>query len=509
MPGKPRHRIAIGGIAFEGNSLSQLRCERATFEQKYLKAGADLVAALADTTTEHAGALSVLGLRDADIVPLLATHGGAGGHVSRACWEDLSGELLARLEAAMPVDGVYLALHGAMLCEGLDDPEGNLLQRVRAIVGERPIAVSYDLHAHFTRKMLHAADISLAYQLYPHDDCFQTGQRAMGLLLRTLDGEIRPVTSMCKIPMIVQSQRQRTDADTPMTELYRLARGYEAGHGALAVSYFAVQPWLNVPELGFTGVAVTDGDSDLADAIAAAVARKGWALRHDFEVEIVASPEAVRRGLAVAGGPIILADAADCVGGGASGDGVEALKNVLALAPHASVTALIVDAETVHQAVEAGVGARIAVTLGNKQDPAYGPPLQGLATVERIADGRFRYSGGIFGKTEAHMGPTVLLRMGEAHLVVASFPSYEYADEQFTALGVDARKMKFVIVKNPINYQKAFADAAAFFVLDTPGPTTPFLRGIEIPRAGRPFFPFDDIVSPAFVAETSSRARCD
>jgi len=487
-----RHRIAIGGIAFEGNSLSPRRSDRSQFEQKYLKAGAGIIADLTGTRTEYGGALEVLQLRQADVVPLLATHGGAGGRVTSECWSELKGELLSRLRDAMPVDGVYLALHGAMLCVGSDDPEAEILEEVRAIVGERPIAASYDLHAHLTPRMLKAADITVAYQLYPHDDTFETGQRTVGLLLRTLDGEINPVVSMCTVPAIIPSQKQRTKGATPMAALYRRARSYEAETGALAVSYIATQPWMDVPGLGFSTVAVTNGDAELADQIATGMGRKFWESRHDFDVDIVAVDDAVRRGMAIEAGPVILVDAADCVGGGAVGDSVEALKRVLALAPKASVTTLIVDAETAQQAQAAGIGAEIDIALGNKLDRSYGTPLRARATVEGLSDGRFRFSGGVFGNTEAQMGPAALLRIGAGRIVVASFPSYEYAAEQLRALGLDPREFKFVIVKNPMNYQQAFEGAAAFFILNSPGPTTPDLKSIAIPRAGRPLFPFDD-----------------
>src|ERR1017187_10052733 len=262
---KHKYRIAIGGISFEGNSLSPQRANRDQFEKKYLKTGSEILTDLAGTNTEHAGAIAVLRLRDAEIVPLLAAHGIAGGQVTRECWQELKTELLSRLRDVAPVDGVYLALHGAMLCEGVDDPEGQLLEEVRSIVGKRPIVASYDLHAHVTQKMIKSADITLAYQLYPHDDTFEVGQRSAGLLLRTIDGEINPVTSMCKVTAIVPPQKMRTKGDTPMVALYRLARSYEAESGALAVSYVATQPWLNVPELGYSSIAVTNGNRKLAD----------------------------------------------------------------------------------------------------------------------------------------------------------------------------------------------------------------------------------------------------
>ena len=384
-----------------------------------------------------------------------------------------------------------------MLCEGVEDPEGELLEEVRSIVEDTPIAASYDLHAHVTQKMIKNADITLAYQLYPHDDTFEVGQRSVDLLLRTIDGEIKPVTSMCKVKAIVPPQKMRTKGDTPMAALYRLSRSYEVEFGALAVSYVPTQPWLNVPELGYSSVAVTNGNPELADEIAIGLSREFWRHRHDFDIDIVPVDNAIVCGMAIDASPIILVDAADCVGGGAVGDSVEVLKKVLVLAPSASSTTIIVDPETAQQAVSAGVGTEIKICLGNKLDPSYGTPLEARAVVERLSSGLFRYSGGLLGGTEGQMGPTALLRIGATQIVVASFPTYEYADEQFHVLGLNARSMKFVIVKNPMNYQQAYEGAPAY-ILNSPGPNTPGLKSIKLPRAGHPLFPFDNIFEPEF-----------
>lgn len=505
-------RIAFGGLLFEGNTLSPVRNGIETFRSNPFAAGGDIFARFAGTTTEAAGAISVLEVAGARPVPLLYTHGGAGGRVTRAAWRELSGDLLARLAAALPVDGVYLALHGAMLVEPHDgwdgdDPEGVLLDQVRALVGDAPVAISLDMHAHVTMRMLAAADIIVGYQLYPHDDGHETGQRATGLMLRTLAGEIRPRIGFCKLPMILQAQKQRTRGATPMREMYRLARALEAAGTVLSASYFPVQPWMDVEDLGVAGLAITDADQAGADDAAIAIARAFWDRREAFEVATTNLAEAIRAGLAGDGGFVVLADVGDCVGGGARGDSAVVLRALLDLAPGATAALTIVDPDAARAAHEAGEGAAIAVALGNRSVAEHGAPVPVQATVRRLIDGHFTYTGGLMGGASASMGRSAWLSVGPIDVVVASNPTYEYGDEQFRAAGFDPRARRFVVVKNPMNYQQAFADASAMFVLDAPGPTTSALATIAIPRArgNRPFWPFQRDFVPEFAAWPASR----
>lgn len=504
-------RIAVGGLLFEGNTLSPVRNPLTTFTNNLYAEGEEILRRFTGTDTEPAGALSVLAATGATVLPLLHTHGGAGGRVTAEAWTSLRDSLLARLRAALPVDGVYLALHGAMLTETTDDPEGELLDAVRELVGSAPIAVSCDMHAHVTMRMLEAADILVGYQLYPHDDGHETGQRATGLLMRMLAGEMRPRMAVCKLPMILQAQKQRTRGPTPMRELYRLARALEASGQVLSASYFPVQPWMNVEDLGVTGLAITDGNEAGAARAAEMLARAFWDRRRDFEVETTPMDEAIRAGLAVQGGFVVLADAADCTGGGARGDSAVVLARLLALAPEASAAVPVVDPETAAAAHRAGEGTRIAVKLGNRSVAEYGAPLALEAEVVRLFGGTFTYRGGIMGGAKAEMGPSAWLRVGQVDVVVATNPTYEYSDEQFQAAGFDPRARRFVVVKNPMNYQQAFAGASAMFILDAPGPTTSALAGIVVPRAraGRPFWPFERDFTPAIAARPVRRRRND
>jgi microcystin degradation protein MlrC len=450
---------------------------------------------MAGTGTEAAGAIAAARQAGVGIVPLIATHGGAGGRVSAASYAAFRATLLQRLAGAGKLDGVYLALHGAFVAEGSDDVEGELLRDVRAIVGNVPVVVSCDLHAHITRAMLAHCDALTAYQLYPHDDAFETWERAMRLLLR-LAGGARMAMRACRAPLLLPAQRQRTRGDGPMARIFTLARGLEAG-GVHAVSYFPVQPWMDLPEMGFTTVAVADSAAE-ADAAAARITRAAWEARQAFQPVVLPPAEAIAAGLA-ADGLVVLADAADCVGGGATGDSAHAIAWLRRCAPAASAAIHLVDPETVAEARRHRPGARFPVALGNKQDPAYGAPLELEVELVSLSDGAFRYAGGLMGGVAASTGDTAVLRAGPVEIVVASLSAYEYADEVFLANGVDARGKKFVVAKNPMNYQAAYAEAAAHHIMDTPGPTTPRLAGLPWRRLDRPTYPLDPDCPPGFV----------
>lgn len=494
-----RRRIAIGALLFEGNTLSPVISNIVDFENRYLLRGGETLDGLAGTGTEVAGALELLRMEDAEIIPLIAANGGSGGRVSASAYATLRDELLDRLRAALPVDGVYLALHGAFIAVGLDDVEGDVLTEVRQLVGpDVPVSVSCDLHAHITPAMMRLADMLIGYQHYPHDDAFETGRRATGLLLGTLAGRYRPVMRARRAPLLLPAQRQRTKGNGPMAHAFGRARAREATGEVLTASYFCVQPWLDLPGLGFTAVVVTDADAAAADRVALDMVRWAWSRRSDFQVATVMPADAIRQGLAVAGGPVVLADPSDCVGGGASGDSAIALQALLDHAGDAPSAIQIVDAAAVSEARRAGMGARIRIDLGNKLDPAYGAPLSVEAQVERLVDGRFTYAGGLMSGVTASMGPSAVLAIGSVRVLATSAAAYEYGAEQFIAAGIDPHGLKFIVVKNPMNYQQAFAAAPAQFVLATRGPTTPDLASIPWRRLSRPCYPIDQSFEPEF-----------
>lgn len=486
----PMFRIALGAIFTECNELGGVPIDLSWFERFDLKHGDEIldmrhgaVGGMLQTIAERGGALA----------PLLYASTCPGGYITAACYAQLKGELLERLSAALPVDGVLLPLHGAAVAEGVGDLEGDLISAVRQIVGPTvPIVATLDCHAHVTQEMVQGADGLIAWETYPHRDAFGTGQRGANLLLDTLEGGCRPVMVMARVPVITSAIHGSTDGDDPFAVIMRRAKALEGHDGVLSTSIFLVQPFLDQPEMGSGALVITDGNRALAEALALDLAREYWTRRYDFEGDIVAPAEAIRRGLQVAGGPVILVETADCSGGGAAGDSIATLAALLAAETGASALVPVVDPAAAAACHRAGLGHTVTLTVGHALDPRWGNPFSVTGRIGYLGNGRFTYTGGVWDGLEGKMGPTAVLEIGAIHLMITSFATYDWMDEQFQSVGLDAGAAKFVVAKNPMNYRQAYgAIAKAVFVLDTPGPTPPTVRHAPFQRVRRPYFPKD------------------
>lgn len=493
-PAQPR--IAIGQISQESNAFVTWRTELPHFQNSYLFEGDDLFT-LAASQTEVAGALrSGLG-GNVEIVPLIATRSVSGGPLSASCYADLRSRLLASVKEAEALDGVFLSLHGSMLADGEDDPEGDLLQAVRALVGEGiPIVATLDLHANITQRMIDHASALVAYTHYPHDDAMTTGERGMRLLLQAVEGEAQPVMVMAKVPMLVAGSNGQTFGGAPMHQFEQRARAWETTPRVLSVSNLHVHPYLDQPGLGCGGVVITDGDPELAEEIARQIAIGFWERRQELMPEVFSVADAVALGHTLEG-PIVLVDTADCCGGGAAGDSIAVLRELLALGVQETTYLMVVDPEAAAICISAGREAEVTLPVGYSIDPSWGDPIIVTGVVTTISDGRFLYEGGLFGGTWGSMGPSAVLRIGGIHLLVMSEPTYDWLDEQYRAAGLDPRRAKFIGAKNPMNYRFAYGSiASAMLVVDTPGPTPAHVLDLPYERIDRPAYPFEDSPVP-------------
>jgi microcystin degradation protein MlrC len=494
-------RIAVGGISLESNDFVPFTAELDDFTGAgFLLEGQELES-LRDTETEVAGALDVIGEA---AVPLLAARGVSSGRVSRPAYERLRDGLLSALEAALPVDGVFLFQHGSMEAVGEDDPEGEIALAVRRLVGPGvPVAMTCDLHGNVTRRMVENLDVLVGYRHYPHDDARETGRRAAGLLVRAVAGEIRPVIAHAKLPLILTAFNSTTLADTPYARLLAEAAALDGRDGILSASCFLVGSYIDAPDMGCSAVVVADREPALAAA--ESLARRFWDERHAYEVETVSVVEAVGRGRAIEGGPVLLLDTSDTTGGGAAGDGIGLVRGLLEAGVEEPCLAQVVDPAAAAACHGAGEGAEVVLTVGHRRDPRWGQPLELRATVRRLLDGSFRYAGGILGGIEVSMGPSAVVGTGATELLIMSQPTYDWGDDQYRAAGLDPARAKFVGVKNMMNFRFGYAGVMkGFFVLDLPGPTPPDMRLLPFTRITRPVFPLDrDLVEPAIAISTS------
>ncbi len=494
-------RIGVGSIFQESNQFAATQTDLALFRNSYVYEG-DAFLQLAGTDCEVAGMLAVCAGAGAQVVPLVAARCVSGGVLSDDCYNHLKEALLAPLREAGTLDGLALAMHGSMVTASQLDPEGDLLDAVRAIVGpELPIVMTLDLHAHATPRMVRQATALISFAHYPHDDTYSTGERGADLLLKTVQGEIEPVMALAKVPMICGACNGQTRGDGPMAHLTRRARCLERQPSILSVSCFQVHPHNDLPGMGCGAVVVTDNDPALAAQEARALAAAFWERRRAFETETISVAGAVARGRRIDGGPILLVDTADCTGGGAPGDSVALLRELMTLELDEPAFLMVVDAAAAQACASAGIGQSVSLKVGYSIDPAWGRPVSVSGVVRRVSDGDFLYDGGLFGGTPASMGLSAAVQIGSIELLVMSQPTYDWGDEQFRSVGMDVCKAKFIGVKNPMNYRRAYRDMMkAAFVVDTPGPTPAHVRNLNFRRMKRPFYPLDEEIPDLEIA---------
>jgi microcystin degradation protein MlrC len=486
-------------MSCESNTFATFRCDLNTvLTTGYVHEG-DALFALRGTDSEVAGAFSVLGADSAVmIVPLLATRWNSSSVLETDAHVHLRSLMLARLRAAGPVDGVLLSCHGSMVASGSDDPEGELAASVREIVGPAvPIVMTLDLHGNVTDRMVRHLDLIVAYEHYPHDDTFATGARAARLLLRAARDEIHPAMCRVRLPMILTAYHASTFGDGPFARLERACRKLERTPGVLSASVFHVGSYIDVPEIGCSTLVIANGDAGLARREAERLAVRYWASRSEFLVETVSVTEAVRRGRAIAGGPILLLNTADTTGGGAAGDSIDVAASLVQAGVTEPAMAMVVDPQAAAACHRAGAGATLRLEIGHRVDQRWGRPVTFEGQVAVLSDGRFQYSGGIFGGSEVSMGPSAVFDIGSLRLLIMTYPTYDWAHEQYRSVGLDPAAAKWVEAKNMMNYRKAYGTVMrGSFVLDAPGVTPADMRELPFVRARRPWFPLDSVAEP-------------
>jgi microcystin degradation protein MlrC len=485
-------RVLVGNVAQETCSFVASKHTLEDFRRYYLYTGQEMLDKLRGGGMEVAGIIRAAEETGIELVPTLATYGGTGGPVATAAYTRLRDDILAEARRqADRVDGAILALHGAMLTEDLDDPEGDLIARLRQILGSaKPIVCSLDLHAHVTDPMVEQATAFVAYHTHPHVDIADSGYRAMVLLARVLRGEVRPVMAHRKFRMLAQPEQHNTGRP-PMGPIMQSVLATEKVPGMLAAAIFPVQPWLDIPDLGLSIVTVADGNPDLARAKADALGEMAWHARREFLRDRTPVAEALCLARETAGGPIVIADSSDGTAGGAEGDSTVLLRALLDSPVPGSCLLLITDPEAAARCAAGGVGREITLEVGGKLAPAFFQPVRVTGTVRTLSDGRFQMKNPTI---PANRGLTAVLQVGDIFVVLSQKPVYTWDEECYRSVGLFPREAKLVQVKSPGGFRPVYEPfAKAIIELDAPGPTDSNLRRLPFKRVTRPLFPLDDI----------------
>jgi microcystin degradation protein MlrC len=486
-------RIAVASLMQEANTFVPFRTDLETFDAVYVHRGAEMLTGYGAARVEVPAFFDVLREAGVEAVPLLAAHAGSSGPVTRAAFDTLVGEMEQRLRNVGQLDGLLLALHGAMLVEDNPDAEGEIIERMRAILpAGLPIGVSLDLHGHMTPRMLQPATFLIGYREYPHIDMYETGERIARLMLDTLAGRRRPVMALAKRHMIVSPVNART-AEPPLSDIVAAARAIEHTGRILHASLFPVQPWIDVPDLGFAALVCADGDVEAARAAAEALAAMAWDAREAFIPDLIPLDEAVHIGL-TSHGTTIVGDTGDGPSGGAAGDNAAVLRALLSAgadrAGRRSYLALV-DPEAVAQAVAAGIGATVTLRVGHKLS-GDGDPVSVTGRVRVLTDGVFTQQDAGAQGLEANFGPTAVIAIGDIRLALRSLPSFEWDTGMYTSVGLPLRHAALIFVKSSSHFRVSFAPHAdRILAADTPGATAGNMRRLRFQNVTRPLYPVD------------------
>lgn len=487
-------RVAIAELKQETNTFVSRPTTMADFETWHYWTGPALIEGLQGTNSEIDGFLNVLSEAQIEPVPILATFAMSGGKVDDATYQHLLGELLDGIADAGPLDGVLLALHGAMVTDSDDSPDATTLKAVRELVGPNlPVVATYDLHANLTGRMAEYADALVGFKTSPHIDQRDTGERGARVMTAILQQGAMPTMAFVKIPMIVPASTHIHHLPGPFKRLQDATKELETQPGVLSANVAAVQPWLDIDEMGFATVVVTDDDSNRAEALACDLAKACWAERHAFmEIELVPIADAVALALAEPSGPVVLADCADGTGAGSPGDATSVIAALLDANPDKPAFVFVRDAESAEAAIAAGTGATVALSVGGKIDNVFNQPVEVTGTVQFAGPASFRFGGGGYTGVEQDMGPSAVVRAGNVYVLIVSNSVMTVDPELYRAVGLEPKDAQIVVVKSHIQFRAGYdAFASRMILLDSPGMSSDHIAALPWQKVPRPIFPLD------------------
>lgn len=492
-------RIALGQLWQETNTLNPVPTTREDFEHFGVYRGRKFLEQMAESNDPGGFIQTLRGWPESpELVGLVRLAAWPSGSLTAATFEWCCYEMMTALTRATSLDGVLLALHGAMAAEGHPDVEGEVLQAVREVVGPNvPIVATLDLHVNLTQPMIDAADALVLYHTMPHIDIYETGQRAARIMRSILIDGVRPTTGYVRIPAVIPAERANTQADSGVAaEMKQLVQAIEHRPGVLTAGLATVQPWLDVPGLSSAAVVTTDGNADLARSCCTELAETFWQRRREFLPELHTAAEAVDLARRVAGGLVVLSDAADATTSGSPGDSVWILRELMRHRWRAPCLVTIVAPDLVERAGEAGVGARIDATVGGVRDSRFGTSVEMQLTVERLFDARFSMTGHIGRNMAIDMGRSAVLRQGEIFLIVTSNSGPHFAPELFETAGYDPFDAAVLVAKSPCGFRAVYeSQASAIFNVKAPGCAPSDFWTYNFQQITRPLWPWDEIDS--------------
>jgi microcystin degradation protein MlrC len=489
---RARPLIAIGGFSIECNSFAPNSTSLEQLRSENFALGDEISRNSAGTSSELAGAWDVLAPLPLTLVPTALIAATPAPPVALDAFEFIKNEIVSRTPA--DVDGIYLMLHGSAYCREEIDPEGALLKALRKKVGPRPfIAISMDLHAHFTQEMHDAIDIAVAYRSCPHIDLYETGAQAARILHQAVIGEINPITHVERIPMVVPPAKHDNEFK-PYGSLMNLCKEIERD-GAYAASLLTVQPWLNVPDLGWKSLVVYEAEKFDGVSAAKKLAEEAWKIRELF-MEETALPVAESLALAAQDSKLkVFADFGDATNGGSYGDSTELLRGLFESSHDLRAIFTITEPDAVAK-LWGGVGATSKITLGTGEKSEYNESVECEVKVLAECDRKVVYTHPAAKDVTGSPGKSLLVEIShpvsKIFAVIHQNPVRVIDSSLYQLLGVNVLDYTLVQAKSHVSFKAGFAPLTENFILaNTRGPTTADLLSLDFSLRTIPTYPFD------------------
>lgn len=390
-------------------------------------------------------------------------------------------------------DALFLDLHGGMVTQGYDDPEGELLRRIRKEAPDLPIAVAFDFHSNISAATIDNASVITGYRTYPHVDTYDTGERAGKTLMRMLNGEVDPVILWHALPLLTHLNKQ-TPSRQPMKDIMDRAIEAEASGEVLNASVFGGWPLADIPHVGVHGILVCDRkNTEAGEALMAELMGEVWNRRDDFFFQVEPVPDSIARAKTMTDGPIVLADHGDVAGSGGSTDVTEVLAEVMRQGLTNVCAGPFWDPDAVKKMVAAGEGAEVTLDLGGKTDfpniGVKGEPLTLTGVVQKITDGEFIVTCPKNTGTRIALGQTVVLSVGDIEIVVCTNRHEPFDLGVFTHAGIDPTSKNYILIKSRQHYRAGFEPIMKDVVM---------VSGAGICTSDYSLFPWRDVRRPIY-----------
>ncbi|EJK83962.1 M81 family metallopeptidase [Rhizobium sp. AP16] len=475
-------RIAVGGIHTECSTYNPVLAEEKDFR---------IVSGEALTAAPY---FAFLRDYDAEFLPTIHARAIAGGPVARHTYEAFKAEFLERLKPLLPLDGLYLAMHGAMYVEGMEDAEGDWITAARALVGDDCLlSASYDLHGNITQRIIDALDMYSTYRTAPHIDVEETMRRAVKMLTESLKTGVKPILLWAPIPVVLPGERTST-VDEPAKSLYDLLPGIDAIDGVWDASLMVGYVWADEPRA--TAAAIMTGtDRSVLEREAKRLAQAYWDVRRDFVFgcETGSIEECVAKAITSPTTPVVLAESGDNPTGGGVGDRADVLAELIAKGADGVVFAGIADKAATEACYAGGVGTKLDLTVGASLDTKGSKPVRAEFTVKFLL------------QTDDAADRQAVVSIGGIDLVLSAKrrPYHNIAD--FTRLGLDPHQAKIIVVKSGYLSPELAPIANPNLMALSPGVVDQFVERLPRLRKQKPTYPFDKDF--AFAPEVSLSAR--